>query len=152
MIITQSNQVGMKGNVLIQTKDALTNEILSEQRVRNLVTVSGCGLIAKLLEGTAAGPYWIAIGTGSTAATLGDTALEVEVLRVPIISIASSGPSFSIAAYIGSGLANGYTIREVGLFNAASGGTLFARAIISSVVKNATTTINISWSINITSL
>lgn len=52
--------------------------------------------------------------------------------------------------YLGSGSANGNTLGEAGLFNAASGGTMFARVKLSpTIVKTSSIAVTFTWTINL---
>lgn len=146
-----ASQASMRGNVLLTVRDAETGRVIQRQRVKNLVVDTGRTLIAQLLSGSAPRPSHLAVGTSSTAVGGSDTTLISEVGRVAITTGSVSGNVLTIAAYIGSAVANGFTLREVGLLNAASGGTLFARALISSIVKSSSVTITVTWTFTITS-
>jgi hypothetical protein len=67
----------------------------------------------------------IAIGSGDTTPSLSSTALSAEVDRNAITTKTSSGATCTFEAFFTtSEPSTATTIREIGLFNAASGGTL----------------------------
>ena len=94
-------------------------------------------------------PTHLAIGTGTTAATATDTALETEVLpngaiRSAISSRTKPTPtSIRQQILIGVGEANGESITEIGASNAATGGTFQNRIVIPAVAKTAASQIKV---------
>ena len=80
-----------------------------------------------------------AVGTGTTAPTPSDTALESEVLRKPRQQYSEPDPdTVVVSLWIASTEANGNTLSEVGFFDDASAGTLYARQIFTGIAKDNT--------------
>ena len=75
----------------------------------------------------------MAAGTGATAETAADAALETEIARVAFTSKTRSNQKVVYVADFGPGVATG-ALTEVGVFNAAAGGDLLSR--ITFPVKN----------------
>jgi hypothetical protein len=94
----------------------------------------------------------VAIGTDGTAATSADTALGAEVLRATPTSVVNySAVSVGFKLFVSSSQANGDTLREIGLFDASSGGNMMARSVsFMPIVKSSSITVTfthiISWS------
>jgi hypothetical protein len=88
-------------------------------------------------------PTHIAIGTGTTAATASDTALETEVYPDGVNRSAISSKTKPAAKkvrfqmLVAAGEANGYVLTEVGALNAATGGTLVNRVVHTTINKDA---------------
>lgn len=88
-------------------------------------------------------PGWIAIGTGTTAASASDTALETEVFPDGANRSAISSrtkPASKIMRsqmLVSAGEANGNNLTEVGELNAATGGTLTNHVIHTVIAKDA---------------
>lgn len=88
-------------------------------------------------------PSHMAIGTGTTDATAGDTTLETEVYpdgaNRSIIDSKTKTTSKRISYYmaVAAGEANGNTLTEVGVLNAVTGGTLANHFIHLGIVKDA---------------
>lgn len=88
-------------------------------------------------------PTHIAIGTGTTAATASDTALETEVVpdgtnRSAISSRTKpSAKSVRVQMIVGVGEANGESLTELGASNAATAGTLTNHIVHPVIVKDA---------------
>ena len=115
----------------------------------NVVTNNGVARIAAVWAAdSSTTPTHIGIGTDNTAAATTDTALGAEVDRNVILTDFASGAVATFKAFFSKSEANGNTIAEVGMFDAASGGTMFCRSVLaSSIVKDATKSINITWTI-----
>ena len=116
------------------------------RRKDNMVVTAGLTLIADLVSAqTKALPSHAAIGTGTTAPTAGDTALENELDRNALTSATSSN---NVATYVADWAAGDGTgsITEAGLFNASSGGDMLSRVTFAVVNKGASDTLKCTWS------
>lgn len=116
----------------------------------NLITAVGLNFLRdRFLGGTGVAKLThLAVGTGSGTPASGDTALGAEVFRDVFTQITTSTAAMVVRYYLGPNDANGNTLREAGLFNAASGGTLFARRLFSSaIVKTIDIAVTIEWTI-----
>jgi hypothetical protein len=90
----------------------------------------------------------VAVGTGSGTPASGDTALGTEVFRDVITQVTTSAASMVVRYYLGPNDANGHTLREAGLFNAPSAGTLYARRLFASpIVKTIDLAVTIEWTL-----
>ncbi len=83
----------------------------------------------------------VALGTDDTEATVNDVALGAEIYRVVIGAISAEGATIRtytliVAVDIGN---SSYTIEEIGLLDAASGGNLICRQKLSQPVTIAGT-------------
>ena len=77
-------------------------------------------------------------GTDNTTPTAGDTTLGTEVFRDTIDSFSNPGTGVVTASLrILSTESNGSVIAEYGWFNAASGGSLWTRNVITSITKTS---------------
>lgn len=93
-----------------------------------MIVNAGLNLIRDVLSGTADKPSHIAVGTGTTAAASGDTALETEVDRIPLTAQKQGGTgALEYVTTLDSTEANGNSLSEVGVLNASSGGALLMR-------------------------
>jgi hypothetical protein len=122
-----------------------------EREIKNLVVTAGKGLVASRLSSNSASVIgYMAVGTGTTAAAAGDTTLVTELDRN---ALAVSGGSVSGAAITYTATWNAAdgtgALTEAGLFNASSGGALFARTVFAVVNKGADDTVTISWTVTI---
>lgn len=117
--------------------------------VPNLVVTAGKNLIASRLKDTTdAAMTHMAIGTGSTAAAAGNTALGSEAGRVALTSTTVTNNAVAYVASFGAGVGTG-AITEAGLLNASSSGTLLCRTVFSVINKGANDTLGITWTVTI---
>jgi hypothetical protein len=144
-------QVRVTDNVHVQVHDAATGELLAEQTHRNLVVNAGLNLIRDFLDGDApTAPTHFGYGTGTNAVTAGDTALQTQVARATFTTKTSNAQQQVFTFYLGSATANGNTLAEAGIFNAASGGTMLCRVKLSpTIVKTASIAVTFTWTINL---
>ena len=90
-------------------------------------------------------PTHIAIGTSNIQSSSEDLSLGNEITRVAIETKDFLSPNeIAYTATIDTSTANGQTIREIGLFNAASNGTMFSRGVFSDLVKDSSFSIEIT--------
>lgn len=145
------DKLKVTGTLLI----SLNNRVV--RRIDNLVVTAGKNWIVSRMQGVVDGVIThLAIGTGTTAAVVGDTALETEVARV---ALAVSGGTASantlsftatIPADIPDITAPATTpVTEAGILNASSGGTMAARTVFPVINKGETDTMTITWVITI---
>ena len=126
-----------------------TGAVTFEQHVKNLVVTAGKELVAnRLKNNTEAAIGYVAVGTDGTAASVGQTALVAEVARAAVTSATVTTNSIAYVATFPAGTGTG-TLLEAGLFNAASTGTMFSRTASINVVKGATDTLTITWTVTV---
>jgi hypothetical protein len=128
-----------------------TGDIVASGEAHNLVTNAGLNLVRDLLDGdSVAGITHFAVGTGTAAVTALDTALGTEVFRDVAGGRTSNAQQLVLSYYLNSADANGNTLSEAGLFNAASAGTMFARVALSPpITKTAAVAVSFFWTINL---
>jgi len=118
--------------------------------IKNLVVDAGEAFIASRMAGTSSAVMsHIGIGSGTTAAAAGNTALETAVgARV---ALTSTTPSASVITYVGSFVAGASTgaITEAGIFNDLTAGTMLCRTTFAVVNKLADDTLSITWAVTI---
>ena len=140
-----NDQISIKGALTITKNGEVVREI------DNLMVDTGKTLVASRIGSNIDNFVdYMGLGTGSTAAAAGDTALVAEVNRSPAASSTSvSNPldvvfTSTFSAGVGSG-----SITEAGLFNAASSGLLVARTVFAVVNKGPDDIITITWTVTI---
>ena len=120
------------------------------REIHNLVTTAGKQHIADQLSSSPGGSAMshMAVGTGTNAAAVGDTALQTELDRNALTSRTDSG---AVVTYVGDWAAGDGTgaITEAGIFNASSSGTMLARSVFSAINKGAGDTLQITWTLTI---
>ena len=136
------------GKLTIEVKDKDGN-LKQKQEVKNLVVDTGLDYIAsRMKDATATAMSHMAIGTGSTAAAAGNTALGSEAARQAITSTTVTSNAVAYVASFAAGTGTG-AITEAGILNAASGGTLLCRTVFSVVNKGASDSMTITWTVTI---
>ena len=140
----------VEGNLIIikTTGDGVEDRIEHKNLV---VSVGKTNIAARMAGNTAAVMSHMAIGTGNTAAVVGDTTLETELARVAL-TVAGGTPSSNTVTYSASYPAGTGTgaLTEAGIFNATPAGTMLCRTVCPVINKQAADSIVITWVISIT--
>ena len=112
----------------------------------NMFVQLGLNELAKIVGGKGGtAPTHIAVGTSNTAPNKADTALKgTELGRKAFDSVTVTNSTISFMATFGGGVATG-TWQETGMFTAASGGTLWSRALTGTYTKKANDEIKVFW-------
>lgn len=135
------SNLAMKGRLTIAINDEIVQEI------DNLVVTTGKGYVAsRMKDATATAMSHMAIGTGSTAAAVGDTALGGESARVALTSTTVSGADITYVATFGAGTGTA-AITEAAVLNASSAGTMLCRTVFAVVNKGASDSMSVTWTV-----
>lgn len=123
---------------------------IKEQRdISNLVVTVGKNFIASRMVGaTASVMSHMAVGSGTTAAAVGDTALGSELGRVALSSNTATDNVVTQTATFPAGTGTG-AITEAGVFNAASAGTMLCRTVFAVVNKGVNDAMSITWTVTV---
>lgn len=136
------------GELKIVLRDDKGN-IKDERQVKNLVVTTGVNYIAdRMADAAESAMSHMAVGTGSTAAAAGDTALGTESARVSLDSTTQTNEDVVYVATFGAGTGTA-ALTEAGILNAASGGTMLCRTVFSTINKGASDSLEITWTITI---
>ena len=127
--------------------------VIERQRVKNLVVDAGLNILRDRIAGLSTSAVsHMAVGTGVGSVSAANTALSSETFRNNITETIATNKVMTFKMYLSSTQANGggtSTLTEIGLFNAASGPTMFARALLaSSIPKSSLVTVTFTWQIN----
>jgi hypothetical protein len=140
--------IKMTGDLKIVLTDA-DGQIKHEQEIKNLVVTTGKNFIAsRMKDATATAMTHMAIGSGTTAAAVGDTTLGTELGRVALTSTTVTTNNVAYVATFPAGTGTG-AVTEAGLFNAVSAGTLLCRTVFSVINKGAADTLGITWTVTV---
>jgi len=124
-------------------------KIKDEQEFKNLVVTTGKNFIASRMKDTTdTAMSHMAIGSGTTAAAVGDTALETELGRVSLTSTTVTNNNVAYVATFPAGTGTG-AVTEAGILNASSSGTLLCRTVFSVINKGAADTLGITWTVTV---
>jgi len=131
---------------------SLNNEVVYQ--CDNLVVTAGKEWVAgRFKDGSIPDEMsHMALGSGSAAAAVGNTALGTE-LGSSRIALTTDGGTVSNATvqYDATWTSShgAYAIEEAGIFNASSGGTMLARTVFAIINKGTDDTVTISWTITV---
>jgi hypothetical protein len=142
--------VKLTGTLHIVVRDEQGN-IKEERYEKNLVVTTGLAYIASRMVGVASTVMsHMEVGTSNTSAALGQTALVAAVSgsRRPLTVFSSASNVVTAETTFAAGYGTG-TLTEAGIFNASSGGTMMCRSVYSPVVKGATDSLTITWTITV---
>ncbi|MHB1334525.1 MAG: hypothetical protein ACYCXQ_01025 [Candidatus Humimicrobiaceae bacterium] len=149
-LITKNESIKMTGNVSIIKSDIFGN-VREIKEYKNILTnLCFDFLCNKLIDsGSELGITYMAIGSGTTAASVTDIALVTETMRKVLTSRVKSAQTAIFSMYLSTTEGNGL-IREIGLFgglasSTPNSGTLFDRLLINETKVNTET-----WTIEIT--
>ena len=141
-----NDQLKMKGSLQVRLNDEVVRE------VDNLVVTAGKGYVASRMKSDASGGSAImshmGIGSGSTSAAAGATALGSQLGRVALTSTGISGAVLTYTASFAAGTGTG-AVTEAGLFNASSSGTMLCRTVFSVVNKGSSDSMTITWTVTV---
>ena len=143
-----TESVSIKGNleVILLDEKGIQKDY---RKIDNLVVAVGKEVIAARLVGnTIAVPSHMAVGSDSTAAATGQTALGGELGRVVLDSTVRASNVLTYVATFPAGTGTG-ALTEAAILNAASTGNMLCRTTFSTVNKAAGDTIVITWNVTV---
>ena len=126
-------------------------QVKDERDLKNLVVSTGLAFIAsRMKEATADVMSHMSLGTGTTAAALGNTTLETEISgsRVSLTSTTVTANQVTYIASFAAGVGTG-AVTESGIFNASSSGTMLCRTVFPVVNKQAGDSMNVTWTVTV---
>jgi hypothetical protein len=133
----------LRGDVLIEK-----NGVVVEEK-KNLIVQVGKNFLANALIASSTSPFThMAIGTGTTAASLSDTSLTSELARQAFTSSSAAANVVTLVTTYAAGTGTG-AITEAGIFNASSSGTLFSHVVFSAINKGSADSLTITWTITV---
>jgi hypothetical protein len=136
-----NEELKLTGHVTVAVNDEVVQEI------PNLVVTAGKGYVASRMKDTTDGAMsHMAVGTSSTAAAAGDTALGTESGRVALTSTTVSNNVITYVATFPAGTATA-ALTEAGILNASSGGTMLCRTVFATVNKGSSDAMTITWAV-----
>lgn len=138
------------GKLKIEVKDK-HGKVKDTREVDNLVVDTGLAFIAsRMKDASATAMTHMELGTGTTAAAAGNTALETAISgsRTALTSTTVTSNAVAYVASFAAGTGTG-AVTEAGILNGASGGTLLCRTVFSVVNKGASDSMTITWTVTI---
>lgn len=147
--------IRLRGALQMQLCD-LKGNVVEERKIENLLVTVGrawvLGQLETVNQATAQTISYLAIGSSTLAPTTADTALNLEVTRLNILTFVTAGltinpPSWQAQVSFATNLAN-TTLAECGLLNSSAAGTLIGHATFASFVKATSNVLNISYTVS----
>jgi len=133
-------------NIVVRGEDG---NVTQDFTIPNLVVDTGLDYIAsRMKDATATAMTHMAVGSGTTVAAAGQTALVTEVARVALTSSTVTSESIAYVASYAAGTGTG-ALTEAAILNAASAGTMLCRTVFSVINKGAGDTMTVTWTITI---
>ncbi len=144
--------INLKGSVKVQLFGP-DGKLKQEHEDHNLIVTVGKTYIATWLAAASqAGEFmsYIGLGTGVTAPSSGDTALQTEFsgggYSRSLGTLTSSTNTWTNTATFNPGNGTG-AVTEAGLFSAITSGTMFARQTFAAYNKAAGDTLTVAWTV-----
>ena len=134
---------------LVGEVEILLNNTIVVQK-KNLIVQAGKNFLANAVLSNSTSPFVaIAVGSSTTAASLGDTALGSESYRSVYSTTNTLNSVITLSLFLSPGVATG-SISEAGIFNnATSGGTMLSRIVFSTITKQSIDTLRLTWTITV---
>lgn len=143
-----NSEVKVTGKLNVVLEDEFGN-VKDEFVVPNLVVTTGLNFIASRMIGTtSAAMSHMGIGTSTTAAAVGQTALVTQIHRNALTEVTNTANAVTYKCVFTPGQGTG-AITEAGIFNASSNGTMLCRTVFSVINKSAGDTLTITWTVTI---
>lgn len=141
---------GATGKLRILVQDATTGEVKHDFETTNLVVDTGLDYIASRMAGTSATVMsHMAIGSGTSAAAAGDTALGSQLgSRKSLTSTTVTSNAVEYVASFNAGEGTG-AVTEAGIFNAGTSGTMLCRTVFDVINKGASDSMTITWTVTV---
>ena len=141
------DQIKASGSLLVVLTKP--NGEKEEHFFKNLVVNVGKDFVASRMVGTASAVMsHMAIGSGTTAAAGGDTALETELGRVALAGSSATNNVVTYTATFPAGTGTG-AVTEAGILNNSTGGTLLCRTVFAVVNKGADDAMSVTWTVTV---
>jgi len=123
---------------------------IEREVIENIITDVGLSKVAGLINGQNTTPFkYIAIGTGTTAPTAGDTALESEYARKEATTRLETTNVTDDTAVLEAtfDFTESVTISEAGVFDASAGGNMLARQTFTGKSMEAGDSLTVTYKI-----
>lgn len=140
----------LTGKVNYKLFDA-NGDLKDERDINNVVVTVGKNYLALWLTQATQADYfmrYLALGTGTNAASAADTTLQTELATRVAGTLSSSTNVWQSQGTFGPGVDTG-AITEAGIFSASSAGTMLARQVFPVINKAAGDSLQVTWQITL---
>ena len=144
-----NDSIKMTGELTITVTNA-DGDVTQKVTVPNLVVTTGKNAIASRMKNNDTVMSHMELGTGTTSAAAGNTAMETVISgsRVALSATTVTNHAVAYVASFPAGTGTG-AVTEAGIFNASSGGTMLCRTVFSVINKGANDVLGITWTITV---
>ena len=134
-------------DIVVTSEDGVVKQ---KESVDNLVVTSGKNFVASRMAGTSSSVMsHMAIGTGSTAAAVGNTTLGSESARVALTSTTvTDNDVVYVATFPANTPSSAAAITEAAIFNASTNGTMLCRTVFSVINKSQSDSLTVTWTVS----
>jgi len=133
-------------SLVLRDKDG---NVKQTKEAKNLIVDTGLNFICDRMKDDETAMTHMALGSSTTAAAAGDTALGTQLgSRVSLTSSTVTDNQIVFVCSFPAGSGTG-AVTEAGIFNAASAGTMLCRVVFSEVNKSSDDTLQITWTIQL---
>lgn len=112
---------------------------------KNMIVDTGLALIATLVSGSGTAPSHMAIGDDGSAVTAGDADLLGDEHERVAANVSVVGKIISLTGTFGAGLQGNVTVREMGIFNDGTSGTMLARIVVPAFTLTPDDELAVLW-------
>lgn len=116
-------------------------------RGKNLTVTAGLELIAGIIASSNDRPSHMAMGSSADRTELSQTDLQGTEHERVSATVSTDGRTLSYNAEFGSGIAASVSVREFGIFNDATAGTMLCRFVTTQINMSATDTLDVTWNL-----
>ena len=134
-------------DIVVTSEDGVVKQ---KESGDNLVVTSGKNFVASRMAGTSSSVMsHMAIGTGSTAAAVGNTTLGSESARVALTSTTvTDNDVVYVATFPANTPSSAAAITEAAILNASSNGTMLCRTVFSVINKSQSDSLTVTWTVS----
>lgn len=144
-----ADKLTVTGSLDIFLFDA-AGDIKLELQKHNLVVDSGLEFIcSRMVSGSDAVMSHMGVGSNSSTPTSADSSLQDQVGTRASLDISSASGTTVVYRGVFGSSQNVGTLREAGIFSAASSGVMLCRAVFPAIEKSSDDTLVIRWTISI---
>lgn len=150
--IMKDEKIGLSGEIEFKHFSP-SGELLETIEIHNLVVNAGLEFVSKLINGVATNFFdYIAIGTGTTAATATDTQLETEITTgggERALGTLTYEASYKAKFENTFNFTSSFAVTESGILDASTAGNMLCRQTFSAINVANGDSLQVTWKITV---